>query len=142
MPVYYAPIYRDFPEFWDYGAQWEQYLCSDGAAFADNDTCLTIYSIKHDPVQDRTAAEIARFSKRDAENWLRLWRAFESDEIYRVMIDNFFYPPEQRGIRARMPGPARHTTAIKSSQGIWGWAIPGRRVLPRNPNYEASAFTR
>ncbi len=95
MPVYYAPIYRDFPEFWDYGAQWEQYLCSDGAAFANNDTCLAIYSIKHDPAQERSAKEIGRFSRKDAENWLRLWHAFESDEIYRVMIDNFFYPTEQ-----------------------------------------------
>ncbi|MBW1901355.1 MAG: NAD(P)/FAD-dependent oxidoreductase [Deltaproteobacteria bacterium] len=95
MPVYYAPIYRDFPEFWDYGAQWEQYLCSDGAAFANNDTCLAIYSIKHDPTQERTAEEIERFSQKDAENWLKLWRTFQSDEIYRVMIDQFFYPQEQ-----------------------------------------------
>jgi phytoene dehydrogenase-like protein len=95
LPVYYAPIYRDFPEFWDYGAQWEQYLCSDGAAFANNDTCLAVYSVKHDPTQERTAKEIARFSERDAENWLRLWRAFQSDEVLRVMIDQFFYPTEQ-----------------------------------------------
>lgn len=95
MPLYYAPIYRDFPDFWDYGAQWEQYLCSDGACFANNDTCLAIYSIKHDPSQERTATEIARFSQRDAESWLKLWRTFESDEIYRVMVDQFFYPQEQ-----------------------------------------------
>ncbi len=95
LPVYYAPIYRDFPEFWDYGAQWEQYLCSDGAAFADNETCLAIYSVKHDPNQERTAKEISRFSERDAENWLKLYRTFHSDEVYRVMIDQFFYPPEQ-----------------------------------------------
>ena len=95
LPVYYAPIYRDFPEFWDYGAQWEQYLCSDGAVFADNDSCLAVYSVKHDPTQERTAREIARFSERDAENWLKLWRTFQSDEVIRTMIDQFFYPPEQ-----------------------------------------------
>jgi phytoene dehydrogenase-like protein len=95
LPLYYAPIYRDFPEFWDHGAQWEQYLCSDGACFANNDQCLAIYSVKHDPTQERTAKEIARFSQRDAENWLELWRAFQSDEAYRVMVDQFFYPPEQ-----------------------------------------------
>ena len=95
LPMYYAPIYRDFPEFWEYGAQWEQYLCSDGACFANNDTCLAIYSTKHDPSQERTANEIARFSKRDAESWLELWRTFQSDEVYRAMIDQFFYPREQ-----------------------------------------------
>jgi beta-carotene ketolase (CrtO type) len=94
LPLYYAPIYRDFPDFWDCGAQWEQYLCSDGACFADNDTCLAIYSVKHDPAQERTATEMARFSQRDAENWLELWRIFQSDEIYRTMVDRFFYPQE------------------------------------------------
>ena len=95
LPVYYAPIYRDFPEFWDYGAQWEQYLCSDGACFANNETCLAIYSIKHDPSQERTAREIARFSERDAENWLGFYRTFQSDEALRVTMDRFFYPAEQ-----------------------------------------------
>lgn len=95
LPVYYAPIYRDFPSFWDLGAQWEQYLVADGAAFADTQKCLAIYSVKHDPEQERTAREIARFSERDAETWLRLYRTFHSDEIYRAMIDQFFYPPEQ-----------------------------------------------
>jgi len=27
---YHLPFYRDFPEFWDYGAQHDQYLVSDG----------------------------------------------------------------------------------------------------------------
>ena len=96
MPVYYAPLYRDFPEFWEYGAQWQQYLCSDGACFADNDTCLAIYSITHDPSQERTAREIARFSQKDADNWLNLWRTFQSDEVNRAMVDNFYYPAEQK----------------------------------------------
>jgi len=95
MPVYYAPIYRDFPQFWDYGAQWEQYLCATGGAFANNDTCLAIYSMKHDPTQERSAKEIARFSERDSEQYLKLIHAFHSDEFYRAMIDQFFYPPEQ-----------------------------------------------
>jgi len=95
LPVYYVPIYRDFPEFWDYGAQWEQYRCADGAAFANNETCLAIYSMKHDPAQERSAREIARFSERDAENYLKLIHAFHSDEFYRVMIDQFYYPPER-----------------------------------------------
>ncbi len=95
MPLFYAPIYRDFPEFWDYGAQWDQYLCSDGACFANNDTCLAIYSAKYDPTQERTAREIARYSGKDAEKWIRFYNAFHSDEFYRVMIDQFYHPPER-----------------------------------------------
>lgn len=33
LPWYYLPLWRDFPEFWDYGAQLDQYTCSTGGAF-------------------------------------------------------------------------------------------------------------
>jgi len=68
LPWYYLPVWRDFPEFWEYGAQWDQYLCSDGFVFRDNETCLAIYSDKHDPSQERTEREIARFSEKDAKS--------------------------------------------------------------------------
>jgi len=94
LPWYYAPIWRDFPEFWDYGGQIDQYLCSDGAAFADNNTCLAIYSEKVDPTQERTAKEIARFSESDADKWLKLWGIFQSDEFRRIQMDMCFVPHE------------------------------------------------
>ncbi len=96
LPWYYLPVWRDFPEFWEYGAQWEQYLCSDGYVFKNNETCLTIYSQKHDPNQERTAKEIARFSQRDAERWLKLWDLWQSDEFQRVQTDMLFLPAEFR----------------------------------------------
>lgn len=95
-PFYYAPLYRDFPEFWEYGAQCDQYLVSEGAVFRNNNTCLTIYSEKHDPTQERTAREISRFSPRDAENWLKLWKLWQSDEPQRVVLESLFNPPEMR----------------------------------------------
>ena len=94
LPWYYAPVWRDFPEFWDYGAQWDQYLCTEGAVFANNETCLAIYSEKHDPTQERTAKEIARFSEKDAELWLKLWQTWQSDETQRVTMDSIFNPVE------------------------------------------------
>jgi phytoene dehydrogenase-like protein len=96
LPWYYAPIWRDFPEFWDYGAQWDQYLCSDGAVFANDNSCLTIYSEKEDPTQERTAREIARFSGKDAEKWLKLWSVQTGDELQRVTMDMLFVPHEWR----------------------------------------------
>ncbi len=97
LPWYYAPIWRDFPEFWDYGARWDQHTCSDGFVFRDKDNCLAIYSYKHDPSQDRSAAEIARFSEKDADTWRRLWSVAESDEYLRVTVDTLFKPAEDRG---------------------------------------------
>jgi beta-carotene ketolase (CrtO type) len=96
LPWYYAPVWRDFPEFWDYGARWDQHKCSDGFVFRDTDKCLAIYSLKHDPTQERTANEIARFSKRDADSWLKLWTMVESDEYLRVLVDALYKPAEER----------------------------------------------
>ncbi|MFC2000095.1 phytoene desaturase family protein [Chloroflexota bacterium] len=94
FPWYYAPVWRDFPEFWDYGAQIEQHLCSDGAVFANNKTCIAIYSEKYDPTQERTAKEIARFSERDAERWLKLWGLWLDEAFQRVYMDALFLPAE------------------------------------------------
>jgi len=96
LPWYYVPVWRDFPEFWDYGAQIDQYTCSDGAIFRNNQTCLAIYSEKHDPTQERTAKEIARFSEKDADRWLKWWTLWQSDEAQRAQIDMLFNPAEFR----------------------------------------------
>ena len=96
LPWYFTPVYRDFPKFWDYGAQIDQYTCSDGGIFRRNGTCLAIYSEKHDPTQERTAREIARFSERDAEKWLKLWKLWQSDDFPRVQFDMLFNPAEYR----------------------------------------------
>ena len=96
LPWYYVPVWRDFPEFWDYGAQIDQYTCSDGAIFRNNQTCLAIYSEKHDPTQERTAKEIARFSEKDADRWLKYWTLWQSDETQRAQMDMLFNPAEFR----------------------------------------------
>lgn len=93
-PWYYAPLWRDFPEFWDYGGQWDQYLVSDGGAFLNNRTCLAIYSAKHDPNQERTIREIARFSEKDAEKWHQAWELAMTDEYLRVVLDSVLNPHE------------------------------------------------
>ncbi len=96
LPWYYLPVWRDFPEFWDYGAQWEQHLSSDGFVFKDRENCIAIYSEKYDPTQERTANEIGRFSKKDAETWLKLRVLAQSDEYLGVQIDSLFRPAEDR----------------------------------------------
>ena len=71
FPFHYTPVERDFPEF--DGADLAQYPANNSAIFRDNQTCLVTYSVSHDPTQERTAREIARFSERDAELWLKGW---------------------------------------------------------------------
>ena len=96
LPWYYAPIWRDFAEFWDYGAQIDQYPAADGASFREDQNCLVLYSEKHDPEQGKSAAEIARFSTRDAENWLKLWQLWQLETVQQVQIDMLFNPAQFR----------------------------------------------
>jgi phytoene dehydrogenase-like protein len=94
LPWYYAPIYRDFPDFWEWGGQIDQYLCSDGSIFLDNETCLSIYSQKTDPAQEKTAKEIARFSEKDAEMWLKIVKLSQMDEFQSLTLDSLLNPHE------------------------------------------------
>ncbi len=96
LPFYYLPLWRDWPEFWDYGAQIDQHLCSDGAVFRNNQTCLAIYSDKHDMNQERTAKELARFSERDAEKWLKMRKMWLGQAMQHVQMDMIFRPAEDR----------------------------------------------
>ena len=99
MPVHQSeglPLWRDFPEFWEYGAQWDQHLCSDGYVFKDKENCIAIYSDKHDPNQERTCREIARFSEKDAQLWSKISELERSDEFQRVQMDLLFNPAEMR----------------------------------------------
>jgi CRISPR/Cas system-associated endonuclease Cas3-HD len=62
--LHYLPFQRDFPEF---DAELDMYVINNAAIFRDTGKCLGVYSVKHDPTQERTAREIARFSEKDAE---------------------------------------------------------------------------
>jgi phytoene dehydrogenase-like protein len=96
LPWYFLPILRDFPEFWEYGAQWDQHLSSNGMAFRDKEDCLALYSHKHDPNQERSIREIARFSERDAETWHKISELEQTKEFMRVQLDTIFNPAEVR----------------------------------------------
>lgn len=69
--LHYLPFQRDFPEF--DGADLDMYVINNGGIFRDTGKCLGLYSVKHDATQERTAREIARFSEKDAEMWLKGW---------------------------------------------------------------------
>ena len=96
LPWYYLPLWRDFPEFWDYGAKIDQHICSDGAVFRKNQTCLAIYSEKCDMDQERTAKEIARFSEKDAEKWLRMRKIWLGRAMQHVQMDILYKPAEEK----------------------------------------------
>lgn len=98
LPFYYLPLWRDWPEFWDYGCQMDQHICGSGASFIKEQNCLGIYSEMYDMDQTRTAKEIERFSKKDAEKWLKMRKLWLSREMQRVQMDMMFAPAEDRAL--------------------------------------------
>jgi beta-carotene ketolase (CrtO type) len=106
LPMYYMSLWRDFPEFWEYGGRWDQHLCSDGFVFRNNKTALGIYSQKYDPDQTKTAAQIARFSKKDAERWIKSAAMENSREYWRAQADMLYNPAEYKIDPAIAPGIA------------------------------------
>jgi phytoene dehydrogenase-like protein len=109
LPWYFVPVLRDFPEFSKSGAEWDQHLSCAGMAFKDKQNGLALYSHKHDPDQERSAREIARFSEKDAETWLRMTELEKSDELMRTQMDAIFNPAE---IRTTDPGVLRRQAEV------------------------------
>ncbi len=71
---YQGPLYRDFPEFEDYGARYAYTTSATGTIF-DDQSCILQYSAfpDVDPDQTKTADLFAQYSQKDADTWLKLW---------------------------------------------------------------------
>ena len=68
--IYHVPVEMDFPEWKELGGQYTTARFV-GGVFMEDDSCITISGITADPTQEYTAKQIARFSERDAETWLK-----------------------------------------------------------------------
>lgn len=90
---YHIPVYRDFPEWRDYGARYRHTDVSQGIIYEEDHSCLLFYSAYDDidPSQERTAKEIARFSQRDADTWLDLWN--KNKTIWEPAIEEWLWNP-------------------------------------------------
>ena len=75
--AYYKTVYEDFPEFEDRGAKYVHPLSAWGGVFEEDQKSLLIYHEQFDPDQKKSAAQIARFSERDADTWLNLWEKWQ-----------------------------------------------------------------
>ena len=71
---YQGPLYRDFPEFEDYGARYAYTTSATGTIF-DDQSCILQYSAfpDVDPDQTKTADLFSQYSQKDADTGLKLW---------------------------------------------------------------------
>ena len=98
MAHYHVPVYQDFPEWKDYGARYSYTQVSMGTAFKEDDTCFLQYNAfpDCDPSQEKTAANIAKFSERDADTYLKLWKK-TCDHWIPAFLEHMFTPAVPMG---------------------------------------------
>ncbi len=95
-PSYHIPIEWDFPQWRELSGQYIPTKVGSGVVFKEDDSCLVIYSRKLDPNQERSAKEIARFSERDAETWVKLYHNL--DKLWPAYFEFIHNPPPPPGV--------------------------------------------
>ncbi len=90
---YVRILERDFPQFTERGCVHVPYQVAYGTIFQEDHTCIAIYSpISSDPSQEKSAGEISRFSKRDADSWLTLFALWE-EHVKEATFGKWFHEP-------------------------------------------------
>ena len=96
MDWYYNIVIKDdLPELWEEGFKTTGMQSILANLFPD-ETCLAIYGFKQDPDGNRTYAQIARFSERDAETWLK-FRKLYLERVRPAFYEEVFSLPPQPG---------------------------------------------
>jgi len=84
---------QDFP-LNQHGYKFLPYHVAGGGVFLEDHDCYLMYSPFVDPSQEKTAESFARFSKRDAETWLKIWDMWET--VGRQAMMKYLHTPAPR----------------------------------------------
>jgi phytoene dehydrogenase-like protein len=119
--MYLIPLERDFPEIKEMGADYVTPRVS-GQAF-DDGTCLMFYRQEADPDQQKTAAEIARFSQKDADYWLALWKWWQ-EKAYDAYIQEALTLPTPLGVPSPVETLMMEPDSLKLLNPIFSYMDP------------------
>jgi beta-carotene ketolase (CrtO type) len=93
---YHKVMPWDFPDFEEKGGTWIPYHVAHGAIFEEDQSCLAIYGEHQDPMQEKSATELARFSQKDADTWLKLWKTYK-EIIEPAFLKTIYNPVPEPG---------------------------------------------
>ncbi|MEE8448395.1 MAG: NAD(P)/FAD-dependent oxidoreductase [Thermodesulfobacteriota bacterium] len=93
---YTQPLERDFP-LAEKGFQYIPYQVASGAIFQEDHSSFCLYSLEADPSGERSAHTLARFSSKDADTWLWLWRLYK-ERMRDAILTYSFNPPPLPGV--------------------------------------------
>jgi phytoene dehydrogenase-like protein len=73
---YFLPLLEDFPDFSEKSGGFVEMPVARSVILEEDHSCITIYGKSVDPDGTKTAAQIARFSEKDAEIWMKLYHNY------------------------------------------------------------------
>ncbi|MDY6971600.1 MAG: NAD(P)/FAD-dependent oxidoreductase [Thermodesulfobacteriota bacterium] len=107
---YYDLIWEDFPDFKEKGG--ELFPASTGCIFIEDHSSMLFYHREEDPTWEKTAASLAKFSKRDAEAMMQFGRIW----------DEYVYPEYHRWVWtppvAGQPDPFFKNSLARAPKGV------------------------
>jgi beta-carotene ketolase (CrtO type) len=103
---YNIVIKDDLPELWEEGFRQIGDANTTMVSLFPDDTCLTLYGGDRGPDLERSAAQIARFSKQDAETYLEIGSVYLKHLRPAFYEDAFSVPPP-----VGVPGPVAKAMA-------------------------------
>ncbi len=106
-PLYFGPVFEDFPELRDYGLRFVPHPVGPALVTLDGRTLL-IWSEEFDPDQEKTAESIAKWNKNDADKWLEIWRLWKTkweQAYYEFLFNPIDLDPAQSPIGRLFANP-------------------------------------
>jgi len=73
---YWELVLKDFPELKDRGLEWIPFIYPMGGVFVEDNDSWIIQGRYQDPTGEKTAKDWERFSPRDAETFLKVWKGW------------------------------------------------------------------
>ena len=73
---YWEVVLKDFPELKERGLEWVPYIYPMGGVFVEDNDSWILQGPFQDPSGEKTAKDWERFSPRDAETFLKVWKGW------------------------------------------------------------------
>jgi beta-carotene ketolase (CrtO type) len=92
--IYLLPLLEDFPDFEEKGGRFVENTVTGATIFVEDQSSFVTYGHCVDPSGERTAKQIAKFSEKDAETWLKDYQEYWKPGGLREAIikDNYSLP--------------------------------------------------
>ena len=137
-PMYWGPLMDDFPELADYGVQFITFPVAFTVIRPDN-KALNIFNEKDDPDGRKTAASVAKFSKKDADMYLRLWNKWKTkwQGAFYEFLFNPPQPPDKDPIMRLMMDPEGGLNGPLDPQWLFRYSPVqlARELFPETPEF-------